>query len=390
MHRQRQTKTALVLSGGGARGAYQVGVLKGIVEILKNQNIPIPFQILSGTSAGAINTAFISSQNTSFESSLEKLIYLWSNIKTEQVFTLDLLSKNNFSFSQLLKISTTKSEQFFKFNSLLDTTPLKKLIQENCDFSNIQKNIDNHRYESVLITANNYISGAAVSFIQTPEIFDSQKLLWTDSKRKAEKTVLTADHVLASSAIPLLFPPIDIQGAFYGDGCVRNHTPCSPCIRLGATKLFVVGVRNQKAMNSVPDHQKEISNVSMIRILNTLLNAVLLDSVEDDVLRIQKINQLVDSSSAKPGLKKIPAICISPSANFGTLAREKSYKLPRLLRLTISALGHLDDASEILSYLLFDGDYCKKLIEIGYEDALNERKNVIDFFSENTTKDYTP
>lgn len=377
-------KTALILSGGGARGAYQVGVLKGLSEILKTLKIENPFQILSGTSAGAINTAQLAASPDRFETSIEKLIYLWSGLTPEQVFKADLLSMNKFSLTSLLGVGA-KSSSAFSMNSILDTSPLKKLIEKNCDFSQIQKNLDSHKFESVILTANNYIEGSAISFVQTPQFFDSQKLNWGDSRRKPIKTILNSNHVLASSAIPILFPPILVENQYYGDGCVRNNTPCSPALRLGAEKLFVIGVRTQQRAGSVfdsVDAHKIAKPVSMIRILNTLLNAVMMDSIEQDVQRIQRLNQLVEISQKNTSLKKIPALCISPSRNIGDLARERSHKLPRILRMTISAFGGLDEASEIISYLMFDADFCKKLIEMGYEDAQNSKMDIIEFFSE--------
>ncbi len=377
-------KTALILSGGGARGAYQVGVLKGLSEILKSLGISNPFQILSGTSAGAINTAQLAAATDDFETTVEKLVYLWSNLTPEQIFKADLLSMNKFSLSSLLGISTSKSKAF-TMNSLLDTSPLKKLIEKNCDFSQIQKNLDHHKYESIIITANNYVEGSAISFVQTPNVFDSEKLNWGDSRRKPIKTSLNLDHIMASTAIPILFPPVLVGDEYYGDGCVRNSTPCSPSIRLGAQKLFVIGVRTPQNIPLAHEVDRTQS-VSMIRILNTLLNAVMLDSVEQDVQRIQRINQLVDGSKKNANLKKIPALCISPSRHISEMARERSHKLPRILRMTISAFGNLHEASEILSYLMFESDFCKNLIQMGHEDALNSKKEIINFFSESKSE----
>jgi len=388
-------KTALILSGGGARGAYQVGVLKGLSEIVKSIGIDNPFQILSGTSAGAINTAQLAAASDNFETAIEKLIYLWSNLTPEQIFKADILSMNKFSLSSLLGVGGSRS-QAFSMNSLLDTSPLEKLIEKSCDFSQIQKNLDSRKYESIIITANNYIEGSAVSFIQTAQVFDSEKLNWGDSRRKPIQTVLNLNHILASTAIPILFPPILVNGEYYGDGCVRNNTPCSPALRLGAEKLFVIGVRTQKPKNNLSteslDQTKDRSKtekkqtVSMIRILNTLLNAVMLDSVEQDVQRIQRINQLVDGSQKNQSLKKIPALCISPSRNIGEIARERSHKLPRILRMTISAFGNLDEASEIISYLMFESTFCKQLIDMGYEDAFNNKQQILQFFSQSDLK----
>ena len=194
---------------------------------------------------------------------------------------------------------------------------------------------------------------------------------------------------MASSAIPMLFPPIEIDTEFYGDGCVRNNTPCSPSIRMGANKLFVIGVRTQmksekEAFLRSDDKKINPKEPSMIRILNTLLNAVLLDAVEQDVQRIQRINDLVEKADSKAkaanDLKTIPALCISPSENIGEIARQYAHHLPRLLRMTISTFGHLDEASEILSYLLFNPQFCRKLIDMGYKDALNSTDAIKSFF----------
>lgn len=370
-------RTALILSGGGARGAYQAGVLKGLAEILPEKK-QSPFQIISGVSAGAINSVKLASELEFFSNAVEKLNFLWSQMTTEQVFKTDLLSMNRFSLGLL-------SGGPRNFDSLLDTGPLRELIGTHCDFSGIKRNIDAGALESLIITSNNYNSGAAVSFVQT----SSSRLVWKESRRRAQLTEINLDHIMASSAIPMLFPPVQIGSYYYGDGCVRNNTPCSPAIRMGADRLFVIGVRTQ--MNSELAQRQagpagESLKPSMIRILNTLLNAVLLDSVEQDVHRIQRINQLIEltgyESRATDGFKKIPALCISPSRDLGEIARQHAHHLPRLIRMTISAFGSLDEASEILSYLLFDPHFCRKSIEMGYTDAMDSRSQIEQFFLE--------
>lgn len=366
-------KTALILSGGGARGAYQVGVLKGLAEILPEKKIS-PFQILSGVSAGAINCSKLASEIEHFSNAVEKLIYLWSKISTEQVFKTDFLSLNKFSFGLF-------GEK--KMNALLDTSPLKELINGHCDFSKIKENLNSEIIESVIITANNYDRSSADSFIQTNN--DSSSF-WNESRRHAVLRELHADHIMASCAIPMLFPPIEIETQFYGDGCVRNHTPCSPAIRMGADKLFVIGVRTQlKTEKESKIEVKAATTPSMIKILNTLLNAVLLDSVEQDVIRIQRINQLIhlvkNKNENTADFKEIPALCISPSQNIGEIARAHAHRLPRLIRMTISTFGQLDEANEILSYLLFDPHFCSQLIEMGYQDALDNKTQITQFFT---------
>jgi NTE family protein len=372
---KQPAKTALILSGGGARGAYQVGVLKGLAEILP-EKIKSPFRILSGASAGAINCSKLASEIENFGVSVEKLVYLWSKISADQVFKTDFLSLNRFSLGLF-------GEK--KLNSLLDTAPLKELILKSCDFDKISQNLDQDVIESVIIMANNYDNSSAISFIQTL----AETATWTESRRQAQLTRIQVEHIMASSAIPMLFPPIEIESEFYGDGCVRNSTPCSPAIRMGAEKLFVVGVRTQldaeKYIISEAQRKKtKASAPSMIKVLNTLLNAVLLDSVEQDVLRIQKINllaKLVDAEKrAEAGLKEIPALCIAPSQDVGDIARQHAHHLPRLIRMTISAFGSLDEASEILSYLLFNPQFCKTMINLGYDDAMNSKDQILDFF----------
>ena len=371
------SKTALVLSGGGARGAYQVGVLKGLAEILKKAKVKNPFQILSGVSAGAINSAKLASEIENFDVAVEKLVHLWSQMSTEQVFKTDFLSLNKFSLGLFGQN---------KLNALLDTSPLRSLITKNCDFTKIKKNLDQNLLESLIITANDYGNSSAVSFIQSK----TSNVSWSESRRHAVLCEIDSEHIMASSAIPMLFPPIVIQSDYFGDGCVRNNTPCSPSIRMGANKLFVVGVRNQMSAEtnrrSTKSHGKDKgpAQPSMIRILNTLLNAVLLDAVEQDVHRIQRINGLVeltDAASRKQNnLKKIDALCISPSQDIGVIARAHAHHLPLLLRMTISTFGNLDEASEIISYLLFNPQFCRKLIEMGYHDALSSETAIHNFF----------
>ncbi|MGZ3692192.1 MAG: patatin-like phospholipase family protein, partial [Pseudobdellovibrio sp.] len=213
----------------------------------------------------------------------------------------------------------------------------------------------------------------------------SHNLAWKESRRVAKHVEVNERHVMASSAIPMLFPPIQIDNQYYGDGCVRNATPCSPSIRLGAEKLFVIGVRTQLHAPVIQENEELTpKSPSFVRIINTLLNAVLLDSVEQDVHRIQKINQLASllpESQRNADFKNIPAICISPSQDIGQLARNHAHHLPRLIRMTLSTFGSLDEASEILSYLLFEPHFCRKLLDMGYNDAMASKKEILEFFN---------
>lgn len=396
----QKPKTALILSGGGARGAYQVGVLKGLSEILNLKDDEFPFQIISGTSAGAINAAHLACQTGGFGLAIERLVYLWAQLTPDQVFKVKLPGNNGFSLKALAGLSAGLSGK--NYNAILDTSPLAELLRNHCNFENLAENLSRARFDTLLITANNYLKNKAESFVQSR--FDSagaNGFFWSETRRLAVQAQIGVEHIMASSAIPLLFPPIQINHDFYGDGCVRNHTPCSPGIRVGAEKLFVVGVRTQKNLEFVsqasPNSKEQPSDISLVRILNTLLNAVLLDSVEQDVQRIQRINELVDLAKAAEGdlnseaskttlLKKMPALCISPSGNIGEIARSQAHHLPRLLRMTIGAFGDLDDASEILSYLMFEKNFCRRLIEMGYNDAFENRDAIDAFFNDENSE----
>lgn len=375
-------KTSLILSGGGARGAYQVGVLKALSEIIKPLKIENPFPLLSGTSAGAINAAKLASSEGSFHDAVSELVLLWSEISSDKVFKAEILSLKNIGLSSFFS-----SEKQSKFNSLLDTSPLKKLISDSCDFNQIEKNISQKKLDSLIITANNYTHSSAYSFIQTFHNLEAEDMMWAESRRKAIKTEMTVDHIMASSAIPFLFPPVTLENQPFGDGCVRNQTPTSPSIKMGADQLFIIGVRAQHKgeVTSSPlsvNHQE----ASMIRVMNTLLNAVLLDSVEQDVQQIMRINELLDGLEKTEVivqnklLRKLPLIYISPSQDIGELARKKAHHLPRILRMTINAFGDLDEASEMLSYLMFDADFCKQLISMGYADCINYKQEILQFF----------
>jgi NTE family protein len=300
---------------------------------------------------------------------------------------------NLFSLNKLSLTSLLSGGKNLKFNSLLDTEPLRKKIATHINFDQIEENIKNKKFDSVIITANNYFDNAAVSFIDRHKSAPQTSADWNDSRRIPEYTKISIDHVMASSAIPILFPPININGADYGDGCVRNSTPCSPSLRMGAEKLFVIGVRAQKPFEAAATKKKINSSetqkhASFITIMNTLLNAVLLDSVEQDVQRILRINELVHkaqdgkkTTNTKNGyLREIPALCISPSINIGELARQYAHRLPRIVRSSLNTFGSLDDANEIISYLMFDSDFCKKLIAYGHDDAYNAEKDILQFF----------
>lgn len=370
-----QKTIGLVLSGGGARGAYQVGVLSAIAEIAQDLQLKNPFKIFTGVSAGAINAGFLASGAGDFAQTTKKLVDLWSQLSSDQVFYTDAISLGKIGFKWLEELSFGAVSGPTPGRSLLDTTPLRKLIAENTPFDNIEKNIRDGKLLGVAVTAMDYQSATGVTFMQC----DPSVKTWSKARRRAENAVLRTDHILASSAIPLLFSPVNVDQAFYGDGCIRNQSPCGPAIYMGAEKLIVIGVRMNLHQNHIP--QANTGKAPTIaRVVNVLLNAVMLDGIEIDLERLDHINRLVDQLSAShPGklsLKKVDYAWISPTVDIGDIAHSKSSKLPRIIRYLLKGLGSMDDAREIVSYLLFDPSFCTQLIEIGFEDGMRQKEQI--------------
>lgn len=369
----------LVLSGGGARGAYQVGVLSAIADIAQASGIHQAFDIYTGVSAGAINASFLAAGADEFSMASKDLVDLWSQLTSDQIFYSDISSIGKIGFNWMKSVSVGAMAGAVPGQALLDTAPLRKLIQERLPFAKIQNNIDRGSLKALAITALDYQSSAAITFVQGQEDIPD----WEKSRRRSEKSQITADHVMASSAIPLLFPPVGVDERHFGDGCIRNTAPCSPSIYLGSQKIMVIGVRRQS--RTAYDHLMLQTHKSPTvgRVLNVLLNSVLLDGVEVDIERLLKINAMIDEIPSEVHsnipYKKVDFVWISPSADIGAIAAEKHMKLPSIIRYLLKGLGSINDASEIVSYLLFDPSFCTQLIEIGYEDGMRQKEEIRKF-----------
>lgn len=370
---------ALVLSGGGARGAYQVGVLKALGEITDEMKIKNPFKIFTGVSAGSINASFLAAGADRFYEQTQSLEKLWSNLTMEQVFRTDILSLGGIGFKWMTELSMGGLSAGNKKRSLLDTAPLRELIERTLDSERISHLIEEEKLHALALTAIDYRSSTAVTFVQ-----GNQKLQnWRRTRRKSVASEITPSHIMASSAIPLLFPAVEVEGSYFGDGCVRNQTPLSPAIHLGANKLFTIGVRRLSLTADEERARKSSEEPSIARITNVLLNAVLLDGIEMDVERLNRVNDFVKKvpaeHQAKMNFSPIDCIWIHPVGDIGALASKMSSRLPRMIRFLMKGLGPLEDASETISYLLFDSEFLKKLIRMGYEDGLQQKEQIRHF-----------
>jgi NTE family protein len=372
---------ALVLSGGGARGAYQVGVIKAIGEIVKELHIENPFHFLSGVSAGAINASFMASESHQFSEGTNKLVKLWSGLNSQAVFKTDVLSIGKIGLSWMGELSLGGAMDPLSGRSLLNTEPLFELIKNNLNLTSIRKNIENGHIKALSISALDYHTSETVTFVQG----DPDLPNWKKLRRRSEKTMIKPQHVLASASIPFLFPSTQVGERHFGDGCVRNLAPLGPALYMGAEQLLVIGVRMPGELTD-EDLKFPLKIPSISKVVNVILNTILLDGIETDVERLNRINEFLrrvpEQHQKNLNFRPVQALMISPSRDIGKLAGQMSTQLPRVIRYLLKGLGPLDEASELISYLLFEKDFLSSLIEMGYEDGLAQKEAISRFLLE--------
>lgn len=373
------SKVGLVLSGGGARGAYQAGVMKAITEISASGEPSLPISVITGISAGAINTAFMAATWNDPVKSCKDLAETWGRLTTDNIFRTDVLSLGHIGARWLADTAFGNFRKRKKAHSLLDTQPLRELLTENIPVGRIQQQIDAGHLEATAITAMDYGTSNSITFVQAR---DGVKL-WDRNRREAHHSQITVEHVMASSAIPLFFPPVKVGETYFGDGCLRNTAPLSPAIHLGADKLIVVSVRRPDFL--APAVARKTPEPTIARVLGVMMNAVLLDAIEVDMERMARVNNTLKSVPPhllkEMSLRPVEYLWIRPSQDIGALAAGKYDKLPNIMRYLIGGLGGSGESSELTSYLLFDPEYCGKLIELGYQDAMNSKDEIKRFLA---------
>ena len=368
------SKIGLVLTGGGARGAYQAGVLQGISQIADDMGIARPFSVITGNSSGALNAAYMAAYSDRLRRASNRLRRMWDNLSTDQIFHVDAFSMTKMGFRWIWELTTGGLDQEKRVRALFDTSPLRHLIAEHLPVERIWQNIFDHSLDALAITAVNYSTGGSRTFFQSSDVHEE----WHRSRRDSERTQLTADHIMASTAIPLLFPPIKIGGHYYGDGSLRNYTPMSPAIKLGADKLLVIGVRcKDNDLKSTP-----MKSPSLARILSVILNFVLLDAIDLDYESLTKLNNTLMAipDPFQTDVKPIGVCMIRPTQDIGDIAAEEAHHMPKLLRHLVRGLGSNEEASDLISYLLFEAAFTQRLTQLGYDDAINQYQQDIRAF----------
>ena len=369
--------SALVLSGGGARAAYQVGVLKAIADIMP-ESTRNPFGIISGTSAGAINAVALAAHADNYRNAVYNIENVWKAFRPHQVYRSDPLGV----FSNAMRWITSLIFASRNRSSLLNNEPLGQLLGSMIRFDNLQQAIDDGYLRAISVTASGYSSGHSVAFFQgSPDIS-----AWKRFQRIGLRTHLKLEHLMASSAIPMVFPAVRINREYFGDGAVRQLAPLSPALHLGARKILVVGVSGNR---SAPQVQRPVDDYpSLAQISGHLMNSIFLDSLEYDVERMERINDMLDvippnvRQKYQSSLHPIDSLVISPSQCLDRIASKYLHVLPASIRVFLHGIGATrSSGSSILSYLLFERRFCRELIALGYHDGIAKAKEIEAFMA---------
>jgi len=372
--------TGLVLTGGGARAAYQVGALRALSEIAPPG--ALPFDVLAGISAGAINSIALATAAEDFQAAARRLTATWASLTPDRIFRTGTLRLASIGSRWIRDLSSGGLVGKSGINYLLDSAPLRELIRKEIPLGRMRRHLRAGRLRGVAVSVTNYHTGAGVTFFEgAPDIEP-----WSRSTRIGIRGRITVEHVMASAAIPLFFPPVSIDGTFYGDGCVRMAYPMSPAIHMGADRVVAVSVRHLRTPTETAERQarEKGDRMPISEIAGVMLNAVFLDSVDSDLERLERMNRTLSliprDKLEKLDVRPIPALVLRPSQDLGKLAADEYVRFPVMLRYLLKGIGASGHAGEdLLSYLAFEPTYVRRVMDLGYDDTMARRDEVADF-----------
>ena len=370
-------RAGLVLTGGGARAAYQVGVVKAVRDILGNP-VKNPFSILCGTSAGAINAATLAVYADDFNAAVAQLLAVWEHMRCHHIYRTDAwnIVKSGARWLAALMLVSRRNPVSF-----LDNAPLREMLERNLDCQRIQRNIDAGALYALCVTASGYTSGQSVSFFQGASGIEP----WQRNQRVGAAVTIKVDYLLASAALPFLFPAVKVHREYFGDGTMRQIAPVSPALHLGADRVLIIGTGRQNV-----DDTRARSNTypSLAQVAGHALNSIFLDSLMVDIERLERINRTVrlippdKLGEAQLALRPVKVLFITPSQPIERVAARFLHELPSTVRFVLRPTGALNrSGSNLASYLLFEESFCRALIELAYKDTYAREEEVREFFS---------
>jgi NTE family protein len=365
----------LVLTGGGARSAYQVGVLLALAEMLPRARNP--FQVIVGTSAGAVAASVLAAEAHHWRRAVAGLERVWANFQSSQVFHVDARHMLRAGAHWVLAL-ISGGMVLAPPKSLLDNTPLRELLRVHVDCAGIRRSIERGHLHAFALCATSYGTGRSVAFFDGIDSIGD----WSRVQRVGVRTPLTLDHLMASAAIPLLFPPMRIGDAYYGDGAMRQVHPLSPAIHLGADRLLIIGVRARRAAGVQVNRLPPIMP-SPGEIFGYMLDTLFTDQIYSDLEQLERFNELVHAApQAARGGRPIETLMLAPSVDPREIAGRHAGEIPRGLRALLRVIGGRDTSGhQLASYLTFESGYTRALIELGYRDAMEARTALQAFMS---------
>lgn len=382
-------KNALLLSGGGARAAYQVGVVKALDDHMNTQSSQTNlFDIFCGVSAGGINSLGLASNNERRTYAIDRLVSIWEKFEVEQVYRTDNISllKSAYPWLRTL-IPFRKNKPLANYPmSFLDNSPLEKLLNI-IEYDKLDNLVAQQKLYATSVTCSSYHTGQSVTFYQGHTNIQE----WEKERKLGVRDKIGSAHLLASSALPMIFPAHKIKNEWFGDGSMRQHAPLSAPIHLGADRIFVIGtgintqfLEKSLVSNSITFVPKTRPYPSLAQIGGHILNGLFVDSLFSDIDRLKRTNEMIKllPQDNNFNLRPIDLMIINPSRKIDEIASQFVHELPESILKLLSRVGATERlGGGLASYLLFQSSYCKELIQIGYEDAWGRRQEIVDFLT---------